>query len=389
MASIASDIQRILDLAEQYSSDSHKQAMRHWAETGRDLERRLASALDEITGPVGLVGLDLRVHAGGQEGRVSPFPWVRVYSDIHAHSAQNGIYLVYLFAADGSRVYLSLHQGTSVPKPGGGMRTTSDMWGLCFRAAQARSALGDHIEAEGAAKTMMSIDLAWRVLQSPDSRRKGRAYEAANILAREYLSGQIPADEQLLCDLVNMLPLLAELYGVTSMAKQAPGLSGLAGQAVAAMTSKRLLDPETRKKIEVWAEDRAIGYFTELGWDDVERVGSEKRGYDLEFRNKAGQILHVEVKGTQTRGEKVVLTGGEVKHNRQAECGADHALFVVSDIRVSREGDIECSNGEATCIQTWSIDEDDLIPTEYDYTVPKTQSSARLRMGSTRTETGS
>lgn len=375
MASIASDLQRILDLAERYSKDSTTEMLQR-DEIGKDLARRLAGTLDEIAGPVGLVGLDLRVHAGGHMGYVSPFPWVRVYSERYAPSAQHGIYLVYLFAADGSRVYLSLHQGTSVPKPGGGMRTTTDTRGLLFRAAQARSGLGDHIEAEGAAGTIMSIDLAWQGLRSGDSRRKGRAYEAANILAHEYLSGQIPADQQLLSDLVNMLPLLAELYGVTSMPKQAPGLSSLAAQAAAAMTSKRLLDPETRKKIELWAENRAFDYFTGLGWV-VERVGSEKRGYDLECRNEDGQILHVEVKGTQTNGEKVVLTGGEVKHNRKAaECGADHALYVVSDIIVTHEGDIECSNGNAKCLQTWSIADRDLIPTEYDYTVPKAQGSA-------------
>jgi hypothetical protein len=272
VASIASDLQQILDLAEQYSREPAP-AMRQRADTGTDLARRVASALDEIADPSGLAGLDLGVRAGGQEGYVSPFPWVRVYSKRYAPSAQHGIYLVYLFAADGSRVYLSLHQGTSVPKPGGGMRTTTDTRGLLFRAAQARSALGDHMEAEGAANTLMSIDLAWQYLQSPDSRYKGRAYEAANILAHEYLSGRIPADERLLSDLVNMLPLLAELYGVTAAPKHTPDLGGLAAEAADAMTSKRLLDPEVRKKIEIWAEDRAVNHFTSLGWD-VKRVGS-------------------------------------------------------------------------------------------------------------------
>lgn len=369
MASIASDLQQILDLAPEYSKDHHKTEMRHRAELGADLASRLTSVLDEITDPAGLARLDLRVRAGGQEGYVSPFPWVRVYSEVYAPSAQNGIYLVYLFAADGSRAYLSLHQGTSVPKPGGGMRTTTDTRGLLFRAAQARSALGDHIEAEGTARAMMTIDLAWQGLPSADSRYKGRAYEAANILALEYLSGQIPGDEQLLSELVNMLPLLAELYGLPAGPEQAPGLSGLAAQAAAAMGSNRERDPEIRKKIELWAEDMAFDHFTVLGWE-VKRVGSEKRGYDLECRNKDRQILHVEVKGTRTRGQKVPLTGGEIKHNRNAgDCGADHALYVVSDIKVSLEG--QCSGGKPNCIPDWSIADEDLIVTQYDYMVPK------------------
>jgi MrcB-like, N-terminal domain/Domain of unknown function (DUF3883) len=286
-----------------------------------DLVGRLGEVLDEIAGPAGLAGLGLEVDRGGQQGYVSPFPWVRIYSKRYAPTARYGIYLVYLFAADGSRAYLSLNQGTSVPKPGGGDRTTSDLAGLAFRAAQARSALGDHIEGEGTAGAAMAIDLAWRGLSSRDSQGKGRAYEAANILAHEYLSGHVPADEQLLGDLVGMLPLLAELYGAPPMPAQTPGVSGIAARAASAMTRKRL-DPETRKKIELWAEDSAYKHLSEQGWE-VERVGSQKRGYDLECTKEDRQVLHVEVKGTHTRGEKVVLTGNEVRHNRLFEVSRD------------------------------------------------------------------
>jgi hypothetical protein len=115
---------------------------------------------------------------------------------------------------------------------------------------------------------------------------------------------------------------------------------------------------------------RAVDHFTELEWD-VKRVGSEKRGYDSECTTKEGQALHVEVKGTQTQGERVVLTGNEVKHIQKAKCGADHALYVVSEIRVSRESGIQCSGGKVNCIPNWSISDEDLIPTEYSYTVPK------------------
>jgi hypothetical protein len=45
------------------------------------------------------------------------------------------------------------------------------------------------------------------------------------------------------------------------------------------------MDPVVRKKIELWAEDRAIEHFTELGWTTVERVG-HFRPYDLECKNE-------------------------------------------------------------------------------------------------------
>jgi MrcB-like, N-terminal domain len=182
--------------------------------TGNDLAQRLANALEDIAARLGLTELDLQVKAGGSQADFSPVPWVRVYSTGHSPSAQQGIYLVFLFAADGSRVYLSLNQGTSVPRPGGGMRATTKRNDLLSRAAEARNLLRDVIDA-GAPGAVTSIDLAWHGLESSASRIRARAYEAANILAREYLTGQIPPDEQLLRDLQGMLPMLARLYGVT------------------------------------------------------------------------------------------------------------------------------------------------------------------------------
>jgi hypothetical protein len=374
MPSIALCIQQILDLASQYTRDPTP-AMRKRDAIGKELGGSLAIALEEVRGLPGLAELDLRVKAGGWEGSFGPLPWVRVYSKLYAPSAQQGIYLTYLFAADGSRAYLSLNQGTSVPKPGGGMRTTTDTRTLLYRAAQARSALGDHIEAEGAANTMMSIDLAGQDLESPASRYRARAYEAANILAREYLAGQIPPDDQLLEELVGMLPMLAELYGVAPMPLETPNITepGLPAKAAAALSNKRLLDREARKEVELHAEDHAIDYFRDLGWE-VKRVGHLRLGYDLECTSKNGKTLHVEVKGTQNHGEKVTLTGNEVDHNRRAaECGADHALYVVSQIKVSRESGIQCSGGEPNRLWPWSVDDDDLIATEYSYKVPRAQ----------------
>jgi hypothetical protein len=133
------------------------------------------------------------------------------------------------------------------------------------------------------------------------------------------------------------------------------------------------MNPEVRKKIERWAEDRAIEHFTELGWTAIKRVG-HYRPYDLECKNEAGEILHVEAKGTQSRGEKVELTDGEVRHNRNvADCPADyHAFYEVARIKVSPEGEITSSGEEeVTCILPWTIDEEhDLAAIKYTYTVP-------------------
>jgi MoxR-like ATPase len=222
MPSIALDLQRILDLAPQYSWEPTP-AMLERAEAAADLADRLRSALEELASPARWGEIDLQVKAGGRQGSFSPLPWVRVYSKRYAPTAQEGTYLVYLFAADGSRVYLSLNQGTSEVRSGH-MRPIVDTQVLASRAAQARSELGDLIETVGASNTVTEIDLAGQGLESSDSRERARGYEAANILAYEYRAGQIPSDEQLLGDLSGMLPLLTRLYGVASLQPQIQSL---------------------------------------------------------------------------------------------------------------------------------------------------------------------
>lgn len=54
-----------------------------------------------------------RVDASDGKGKRALVPWVRVYDPDRSPAPTTGWYVVYLFAADGSRVYLALMQGTS------------------------------------------------------------------------------------------------------------------------------------------------------------------------------------------------------------------------------------------------------------------------------------
>lgn len=75
---------------------------------------------------------------------------------------------------------------------------------------------------------------------------------------------------------------------------------------------------------------------------------------------------------TRTLGEKVILTANEVEHTRHAaQCGAEHILYVLSQITVTDGDTITCSGGTPTRLQPWTIDDNDLIATVYAYTVPR------------------
>jgi MrcB-like, N-terminal domain/Domain of unknown function (DUF3883) len=375
LSSIAENFQRILDLAGQYSKDATP-AMLERTAVAESLAAELEGALKEPVAAQGLDGFHLLAKAGGRQANFSPIPWVRVFSKRYAPKAEEGIYLVYLFAADGSRAYLSLNQGTSEFRSGH-MRSIEDQRVLLSRAAQARSALGDLMESEAAAGSALTIDLASKNLKSRDSRIRGRGYENANILALEYQAGLIPDDDQLLSDLYGLVPLLAQLWGevpaqaiITGIPEsgqpgsppQTPGKSS--GQG-------RLLDSVLRRKIEVHAEDAAERHFSNLGWK-VSRVGPLKLGYDLACRKENGEVLHVEVKGTRGQGGRVILTDNEVRHTREADkCGAMHALYVVSEIQVRTAKDgIHCDGGREVCKWPWEIDDQDLTVTEYSYRIP-------------------
>jgi hypothetical protein len=371
MASLARDIQRVLDLAVDFSPRPSP-PMRERAVVLADLADSLDQAIKDSGGQPWQEKLNLHVRAGGQQGSVALVPWVRIYSPEQSPNAQEGIYLTYLFAAEGSRAYLSLMHGSSEFRSGT-MRAITDQRILLARAAVARNDLGDLAEAGVAAGAALTIDLAWRGFRSPD---RARAYESASILAREYQTLQIPPDTQILADLAGMLPLLARLYGTDLDAQ--PDVHDT-GHPVApsGRAQGRTSDPGIRKAIELFAEDHAAKYFEDQGWQ-VKRIGQYKLGYDLTCTNPDGEILHVEAKGTRTLGEKVTLTANEVEHTRHAaECGAEHVLYAVSQINVTDDDIITCADGTPTRLRPWTISDDNLIPTEYAYTVPTT--SGRFR----------
>jgi hypothetical protein len=210
MASIATDIQQTLSLASSFSSKITP-AMHERSRILAHLASNLETVLASSTGQPWQTMFGLRVTARSQQGSAALIPWVRVYSPRHAPTAQEGVYLAYLFAADGSRAYLSLMSGSSEWRSGS-MRAISDRSILRARTELARSALGDLLETETAAGATLSIDLGWKGRRSPE---RAKAYEHASILAREYHSGQIPSDTELQAEFSGMLPLLARLYDET------------------------------------------------------------------------------------------------------------------------------------------------------------------------------
>ncbi|MGW6130222.1 MrcB family domain-containing protein [Cellulomonas sp. NPDC055163] len=122
-------------------------------------------------------------------GDVADVPWVGVFRSSNA-SAKSGVYVVLLFAADGSRAYLTLNQGTESVRGGTAV--------LRKRALDVRDALPP------ASDLLTSISLASSV-------ERPKNYEAATAYATVYERGSLPDAEQFRADLMRFVEMLSAL----------------------------------------------------------------------------------------------------------------------------------------------------------------------------------
>jgi hypothetical protein len=103
----------------------------------------------------------------------------------------------------------------------------------------------------------------------------------------------------------------------------------------AVLTAWDELDPATKRKIELAAEDVVIAHETGRGWECT-RVGHEKIGFDIRsqgpadpqtgYRDPVTGIRRIEVKGRK-RGQPIRLTWNE--WNKAQQLGDSYWLYVV------------------------------------------------------------
>jgi len=311
----------------------------------------------------------LRVKHGGRQSNYSPVAWIRIFDPEHAPTAQSGFYVVLLFAADGSSVYLSLNQGTSEFRSNA-MRPIMKDDILLNRAATARAALNNWSSQVIAAGSTL-IDL--RGESAPvgaESKRRIKNYELANVYTYQYKLTDLPTDSEFAADLEELLVLLralesADLSIPTKFVADGPNKNGPSARKRLGTKQGRQINEKIRRLIELTAEDRAVDHYEANGWK-VTRVGAQKLGYDLKCIRESTE-LHVEVKGTTSKGLEVVLTPNEVNHCRQY---LHMALVVVSEIQILEDEKLG-NKGSMTIIEPWSIEDSYLTPSQYSYRIPK------------------
>jgi MoxR-like ATPase len=154
------------------------------------------------------LALNLDVEASDGKGNRSRVPWIRIFDPGHSPNARTGWYLVYLFAADGSAVFLSLGHASTLEK------------GVPYPA--------EFIEREMArVRKLLNGRTEYEVFQDPiilnDPGEYGSGYEAATVGAVRYQHGDVPSDDDLRSDLESGAKLLSAIYE----APEAPERSGI------------------------------------------------------------------------------------------------------------------------------------------------------------------
>ncbi len=169
-------------------------------------------------------------------------PWIRIYSEQHSPSATEGWYVVFLFAFDGSAMFLSLNQGTTLPH-GGDFRRRSGEY-LVERVNWARAQLGEFEDG----RLVSTIDLR-------DPGGLGEGYEKGNVVAFRYGVDEPIDEDQLRVDLAIMLRMLGRLYEATDAASDQAATSDTPRPVIAPLSAPVGLSRQWLLEQTLWSDD--------------------------------------------------------------------------------------------------------------------------------------
>lgn len=121
-----------------------------------------------------------------------------------------------------------------------------------------------------------------------------------------------------------------------------------------------------KKALETASVAAAIAYFTSEGFSNIKDTGKNSP-FDL-MMTKAGVDYIVEVKGSTSAAEKILLTSGEVKSHRDRY--PNNFLYIQAGMTLVKGPTPTASGGTPKVIESWKPDDADLEVTAYRYTVP-------------------
>lgn len=318
---------------------------------------------EKIAGAIGIPSEDLRLEGRDGTGEKTEVPWFRFSSDAKSPSATVGWYCVYLFDTQGESSYLCLSHGSTDWE--GGAFVTRPLEELNALASWARIKLD--------AKRGSRTDLIENIELHSRRSDLGPAYEASTAFAFRYSLNTIPDNEQLEADVLFLAALLGDIYQLEMQGPVAVGIPPEIQElddAVAKAAGKKgrssqgfRLNSTHRKAIELRAMELAKVELISRGCGNI-RNTSQGNPFDYQC-TLAGNEIFVEVKGTVSSGDVVILTRGEVElHSRKFP---NNMLVLVHGIQLTGENFDHAIGGAVKVTFPWAIAEDSLTVVAYNY----------------------
>ena len=367
--SIQQSIENVFPFQLKYSQ-SNTPAMQARGDLIRnDIPRQLRSAVDEGKIPNASLIKDYFIEGSDGKGNKNYVPWVRFASESLSPSARIGWYITFLFSSDGSSVWLVIAHASSSE---GGKAISKEVrqklkeWGL---SKLPRPKVID-------TNLSSSIDL------NADGPGLGDIFESTSLFGFQFKKNEVPTDYEILSKVNVLIPHLKTLYDAElsdpTMPSAEPTEIKAAEEAIDEIAGKI---PKVRKysgqgirgtykenkAVERRAVDLAISYFRSTNnWESIKDTG-DKESYDLLLTNKSKK-MYVEVKGTQSSGDKVFLSKNEVIV--QKKFYPNNALVIVSGIKLEKGEEPKASGGSIKVISPWKIMNNHLTAMAFEYEVP-------------------
>jgi hypothetical protein len=356
------DLLEVITLQRSYSSENTPAMQRRGVLIRQVLRDELQRASSRLKAALGPHGEDLGVQGRDGTGQKTLIPWLRFFSRAKSPGAQRGWFCVYLFNAAGTGVYLALQHGsTNLVEGEYRPRPPEDLarlvvWGREVLTPVIRSNpnLVQHMVLQGG-------DLAG-------------AYERSTVLAKFYSAADLPNDAALFDDAAEFAGYLKLIYDAQALglSPSTPPPEVLEVETVAAGQPERRgigqgfgLSTAERRVVEMHAMRLAKAHLESCQWRV--RDVSASRPYDF-LCKRGSQEMIVEVKGTTTTGDQIVLTKNEIAAHRLRH--PNNALIVVHSINLIRTPDNPSANGgELIVLSPWEIEESQLQPLAFQYTV--------------------
>jgi MrcB-like, N-terminal domain/Protein NO VEIN, C-terminal len=357
---IRDEIIEVLSLQPDFSAENTPEMKRRGEVIRRDIRHALRDNAPALNAALNRTYQgDLSFEGRDGTGRKTRIPWHRVYVEDLSPSAQEGWYVVYLFKADGSGVYLCLsHGSTKFDGMSFNPRPDNEMASL---VSFAREILSEQMDGD---RLELDIDLA-------DNGSLGKAYPKSTAFGLYYPADAIPSDETLQLDLEQFIEWLGQIYTAVELGYAPESVSPEKRDLQSAISplkgrgqGRGLSGPE-RRAVELHAMDVTRTHLKALGYtvsDD-----SARQSYDFKAV-KGDETILVEVKGTTGGASTVLMTINEVElHNREHP---KNALSIVHDVTLTRGDQPEASGGTLVYIQPWQVDQKALRPTAFEVSIP-------------------